>query len=101
MRMEPWACLASRPVSKVSGWPLIVTDSRTKDMRVALLGATPRSCGSTPDRSVRLVSSVHAHERVRARAGESKSKVKGAEPDGNEKGDGVIAVPFESLICGG
>src|ERR1700722_6119232 len=40
MRTAPWACLARRPVSKVSGRPLTVTDSRTKDM------ANERSLGA-------------------------------------------------------
>ena len=38
--MEPCACLARRPVSNVSGRPLMVTESRTKDM------ANERSLGA-------------------------------------------------------
>src|SRR5690242_9400506 len=106
MRIEPWACLASRPVSKVNGWPLIMTDSRTKDMRSALLGATPRACGrrrpvALPSPCVlgsrpRRVPCDHGdRERPRPRVGEgghtseSKSKVKG---DGRKKTDVEVEV---------
>src|SRR5215207_6294064 len=50
MRIEPCACLARRPVSKVSGRPLIMTDSRTKDMWSSLLLSAAQPSSSVHER---------------------------------------------------
>src|SRR3954470_10003815 len=77
MRIEPCACLASRPVSKVSGLPLTITDSRTKDMCECAPGASAAACGETPGREDQgpLVLGSYARSLEKAdHAHESKSK---------------------------
>src|SRR5580698_8745497 len=57
MRTAPSACLARRPVSKMRGLPLMVTDSRTKwDMALrASIGVIAAPCDETRARRPPLI----------------------------------------------